>query len=120
MRRLSLRISLAVVVATLPGLLSCGHTSMTPAPTRAPQTVAGPPARRVPPPRDSMAKLRAVYVAAVMKEIAGRENQPAEVVFKNVQVLKGMTAGDLVKKMNDDYAVSLSWNCTNCHRLAAQ
>jgi hypothetical protein len=55
-----------------------------------------------------------------MKDIAGRENQPAEVVFKNVQVLKGMTAEALVHKMNDDYAAALSWNCTNCHRLAAQ
>jgi hypothetical protein len=67
-----------------------------------------------------MAKLRAVYIAAVMKDIAGRENEPAEVVFKNVQVLKGMTAAALVKKMNDDYATAMSWNCTNCHRLAAQ
>jgi hypothetical protein len=67
-----------------------------------------------------MAKLRAVYVAAVMKEIAGRENQPAEVVFKNVQVLKGITAEQLVHTMNDEYATAMSWNCTNCHRLAAQ
>jgi hypothetical protein len=67
-----------------------------------------------------MAKLRAVYYEAVMKQIAGRENEPAEAVFKNIQVLKGMTAAALVKKMNDEYATALSWNCTNCHRLAAQ
>ena len=78
------------------------------------------PARRVPPSRDSLAKLRAVYVAQVMAQIAGRENQPAEQVFKNVQVLKGITAAELVQKMDKDYATAMSWNCTNCHRLAPQ
>ena len=78
------------------------------------------PARRVPPSRDSLTKLRAVYVAQVMAQIAGREHQPAEQVFKNVQVLKGITAAELVQKMDKDYATAMSWNCTNCHRLAPQ
>ena len=55
-----------------------------------------------------------------MAQIAGRENQPAEQVFKNVQVLKGITAAELVHKMDKDYATAMSWNCTNCHRLAPQ
>jgi hypothetical protein len=55
-----------------------------------------------------------------MQEIAGRENEPAEQVFKNVQVLKGITAAELVHKMDADYATAMSWNCTNCHRLAPQ
>ena len=96
-------------------------TTATPAPTAAPngQPVAGP-ARRVPPPRDSLVKLRAVYIAQVMAQISGRENQPAEQVFKNVQVLKGITAAELVQKMDKDYATAMSWNCTNCHRFAPQ
>ena len=117
---------IAGLAATTGMVLSCTH-SQAPSGAATPQTAntnaapaPAPGGRRPPPPRDSMAKLRAVYVAAVMKDIAGRENEPAEVVFKNVQVLKGMTAAALVKKMNDDYAVALSWNCTNCHRLAAQ
>jgi hypothetical protein len=76
--------------------------------------------RRVPPSRDSLAKLRANYVAQVMQKIAGRENQPAEQVFENVQVLKGLTAAELVHKMDKDYGEALSWNCTNCHRFANQ
>jgi hypothetical protein len=67
-----------------------------------------------------MTKLRAAYVSQVMKQIAGRENEPAEVVFKNVQVLKGISAAALVRKMDEDYGVAMSWNCTNCHRLAPQ
>ena len=55
-----------------------------------------------------------------MKSIAGHENEPADQVFKNVQVLKGITAAQLVHKMDKDYAEALSWNCTNCHRLAPQ
>src|SRR5262249_54036804 len=80
----------------------------------------GGPARRVPLSRDSLAKLRANYVAQVMSSIAGRENQPAEQVFKNVQVLKGITAEQLVHLMDKQYGEALSWNCTNCHRLAPQ
>ena len=107
--------------------LSCSKPAASPSPAPAP-TSATPAAsnaapgggRRMPPPRDSMAKLRAVYVAQIMQQIAGRENEPAERVFKNVQVLKGLTAAELVHKMDDDYGVALSWNCTNCHRLAAQ
>ena len=101
-------------------------TGVASAPTTAPGQPGQPggapagPARRVPPSRDSLAKLRAVYVAQVMQSIAGREDQPAEQVFKNVQVLKGITAAELVRKMNDDYATAMSWNCTNCHRLAPQ
>jgi hypothetical protein len=81
---------------------------------------AAPLGRRVPPPRDSLTKLRASYVATVMASIAGRENEPAEQVFKNVQVLKGITAAQLVHTMDTVYARALSWNCTNCHRLAPQ
>jgi hypothetical protein len=78
------------------------------------------PPRRIPPSRDSLAKLRAGYISKVMQEIAGREDQPAEQVFKNIKVLKGITAAQLVTKMDKDYAQALSWNCTNCHRLANQ
>jgi hypothetical protein len=106
--------------------MSCSKPSPspTPTPTSASPAAARPaatgPARRVPPSRDSTAKLRAVYVAQIMQQIAGRENEPAERVFKNIQVLKGISAAELVQKMDQDYGVALSWNCTNCHRLAAQ
>lgn len=94
-------------------------TSSNPAPANQPAVTTLPP-RRLPPSRDSAAKLRAAYVTQVMASIAGRENQPAEQVFKNVQVLKGITAAQLVRKMDEEYGKSMSWNCTNCHRLAPQ
>jgi hypothetical protein len=112
-------------------VLSCTRTPSTSSPTptsgvatTAPaseRAVAQPGAvRRIPPSRDSLAKLRANYVTQVMQKIAGRENQPAEQVFENVQVLKGLTAAELVHKMDKDYGEALGWNCTNCHRFANQ
>ena len=109
--------------------LSCTRAPATPGPVTSPRPVSTQPGaanqpiaagRRVPPSRDSLVKLRAVYVAQIMQKIAGRENQPAEQVFENVQVLKGITAAELVRKMDKDYGEALSWNCTNCHRFAPQ
>jgi hypothetical protein len=97
-----------------------GSASAGPPQAGAPGGIVTLPPRRVPPSRDSLVKLRAAYVAQVMRDIAGREKEPAEQVFKNVQVLKGITAEELVQKMDKEYATALSWNCTNCHRLANQ
>jgi hypothetical protein len=116
------------VLCTTVATLSCTRTPppSSPAPGAGPAAVAATgqpplaPVRRPPPSRDSLVKLRAVYVAKVMADIAGRENQPAEQVFKNIQVLKGITAVQLVEKMDKEYATAMSWNCTNCHRLAPQ
>ena len=119
-----------LIVGSALAVLSCTRAPATPAPspgatpTSARTAAQGPGAagvrRPAPPSRDSLVKLRAVYVAQVMSRIAGRENQPAEQVFKNVQVLKGITAAELVQKMDKEYSVALSWNCSNCHRFAAQ
>ena len=49
------------------------------------------------------------------KTIAGQENKPAEEVFKNIQMLKGMPAGRLLRVMELGYARSLGVNCTHCH-----
>ena len=99
---------------------SSGSSATSTANTTGANAPAVVPPRRIPPSRDSLTKLRAGYIAKVMQEIAGRENQPAEQVFKNIKVLKGITAAQLVTKMDKDYAEALSWNCTNCHRLANQ
>lgn len=124
-RRVLLAAASAIVV------LSCTRAPATPAPSPGAATrpassgadtgqIVTLAPRRVPPSRDSLAKLRAVYVAQITSQIAGHENEPAEQVFKNIQVLKGITAAELVTKMDKDYSTALSWNCTNCHRLANQ
>jgi hypothetical protein len=65
--------------------------------------------------RDSIGTLRAATRAQLMKEIAGRETEPAGTVFKNVQVLKDMPAGRFVVLMDSTWGRSLNRNCTDCH-----
>jgi hypothetical protein len=52
---------------------------------------------------------------AVLEKIAGHENEPAEQVFKNIQSLKGMPAGRLVRVMNMGYSHALGVGCLHCH-----
>ena len=54
-------------------------------------------------------------LAELRKKIAGRENEPAELVFKNIQFLKGVPAGRLLAVMRLGYSRSLGVNCTHCH-----
>lgn len=50
-----------------------------------------------------------------MRTIAGRENQPAGTVFKNVKLLKDMPAGEFLKNMDVNYGRGLGMGCGNCH-----
>ena len=56
---------------------------------------------------DALVKLR--------EQIKGREIEPAEKIFKNIQTLKGVPAGNLLKIMEFGYSRSLGVNCTHCH-----
>src|ERR1700741_1571293 len=58
---------------------------------------------------------QAAALENLRKTIAGQENKPAEAVFKNIQMLKGMPAGRLLRVMELGYARSLGVNCTHCH-----
>src|SRR5439155_20526864 len=77
---------------------------------RGPLTVS---ARRV---RDSLTAARRDSGAAmVLRSIAGRENQPAESVFKNIKIFKGVPASRLVNIMNMGFGRSLGVSCGFCH-----
>jgi hypothetical protein len=54
-------------------------------------------------------------VAELSKQIAGKEDQPAEAVFKNIKILNGVPAGKLLKIMQIGYSWSLGVSCTHCH-----
>ena len=66
-------------------------------------------------PPDSMAPARDSLMKLVMEKIAGRENAPAESVFKNIQVLKGLPAANAVRIMNYGFGRSLGVGCFFCH-----
>lgn len=54
-------------------------------------------------------------VAALSKQIAGKEEQSAETVFKNLKVLNKVPAGRLLLIMQHGYSKSLGVTCAHCH-----
>src|SRR5690349_3908735 len=54
-------------------------------------------------------------VADLAKQIAGKEKQPSEAVFKNVKILTGIPAGNLLKIMQIGFSRSLGTSCAHCH-----
>ena len=58
---------------------------------------------------------QAEAIAKLKAQIKGKEQEPAEKVFKNIQSLKGVPAGRLLAIMEFGYARSLGVNCTHCH-----
>ena len=77
---------------------------------------ANPPAMRAAmAPPDSFAAERDSLMNDVLEKIAGRENAPAESVFKNIRLLKGVPAGRLPRIMNFGFGRSLGVRCRHCH-----
>ena len=109
---------LAYACATTPA------TNPSPSPNTQPvaQGQAGPGGQRVPL-TDSARRVRDSVTAArrdsgaagVLRSIAGRENMPAESVFKNIKILKGVPAARLVNIMNNGFGRSLGVSCGFCH-----
>ena len=60
---------------------------------------------------------QAAAIAKLREQIKGHEQEPAEKVFKNLQlpVLKAMPAARILGVMEFGYARSLGVNCTHCH-----
>ncbi len=58
---------------------------------------------------------KAAALAKIREAIKGRENEPAEKVFKNIQTLKGVPAARLLGIMDFGYSRSLGVDCTHCH-----
>lgn len=65
--------------------------------------------------RDSIAAVRAETVKQLMAQIAGKEDQPAGEVFKNVQLMKTIPAGMLLKAMDEGIGRGLGRGCNDCH-----
>jgi len=107
--------TLALAVSLAGGTLALATLAQAPA-QQAPAQQAPPPqgaAPRpgLPPPSPEMQQ----FIADVRKQIAGKENQPAGEVFKNLQVLKDMPANRILPIMRVAYAGSLGVECTHCH-----
>ena len=84
--------------------LSHSQSGQAPAPAPQPSHDPGRPAATAEQPRPN--RLREL--------IKGRENDPAETVFKNIQLLKGVPAGRFLDAM-EGFGQSLGANCRKCH-----
>ncbi|MFL5558927.1 MAG: c-type cytochrome [Gemmatimonadaceae bacterium] len=120
--------AIAVVSSIVILVYACATTPTTtttttnPSPGAATQGAAAPTGQRAPLTdsarrvRDSTTAARRDSAAAmILRSIAGRENQPAESVFKNIKILKGIPAGRLVNIMNMGFGRSLGVGCGFCH-----
>jgi hypothetical protein len=58
---------------------------------------------------------REAAVAKIQESIKGREEEPAEKVFKNIQIFKGVPAGRIVRIMGGGFSRALGVDCTHCH-----
>ena len=88
-------------------------------PTPAPTSPATPTPPAPPAPAaalvDSFAFERDSLMREVLERIKGREQAPAESVFKNIRILKGTPAGRLPRIMNMGFGRSLGVGCKHCH-----
>ena len=64
---------------------------------------------------DSIAAQRTVWTKEVMASIAGKENEPAEKVFKNIQLMKSIPAGQFVTAMDQGIGKGTGKGCNDCH-----
>jgi hypothetical protein len=64
---------------------------------------------------DTLARLRRARVNQILATIAGRENQPAGTVFRNVQLSRDMPARAFLDMMDSTYGRALGLSCTGCH-----
>jgi hypothetical protein len=86
------------------------QSQSTPQPQASPQATATPAV-----PLSPTQEINNRFVKQISESIAGRENLPAEQVFKNIQHLKGVPAGRLLRIMNGGYSRALGVACTHCH-----
>lgn len=56
-------------------------------------------------------------VEALHKSIEGKENEPSEKVFKNIQSFKGVPAGRLLGAMEKGFSPALGVSCKHCHDI---
>ncbi len=115
---LTLVIILASGCAALPQTAAHGEPAQAAA---SPQAAAPAPGASVAPSPPALVnpnqKANDREMAAILKDIAGHEKEPAEKVFRNIQLprLKSMPADRLLRVMDLGYSRALGVACAHCH-----
>jgi hypothetical protein len=104
----------SLLVAAFVGAAWAGSTVRAPPPDTRASASRG---NGAPQPTPSRQEINDRYVAQVTAAIAGREQQPAGRVFKNIRfaLFKKIPAVDLLDIMNSGYSKALGVDCTHCH-----
>ena len=68
--------------------------------------------------QDSLELDRMKYVNLIREQIKGKENLPADSVYKNLKIFNRMPAGRLLAVMNIGYSKSLGVSCGHCHNTS--
>ncbi len=102
MRKIATGVSLGLLLL---GVVSFNSRAQAPAPSSEPQAESP----------ESSKQSKQEKVAEIKKQIAGKENQSAETVFKNIQLFRGMAAGRLLMVMQIGFSNSLGVSCSHCH-----
>jgi len=63
----------------------------------------------------SFAQEEDAVVRELEKSIAGKEQEPAEKVFKNIKIMRGIPAGRVLRIMERGFAPALGVGCEYCH-----
>jgi hypothetical protein len=106
-----MRSTLSVASVISLTLVACTQAppSSTPVPVQATAATLAPASN------DSLVKDRTQHANEVLASIVGKEELPAEQVYKNIQLFKGLPAGRLVAIMNRGFSNSLGVSCSHCH-----
>ena len=86
----------------------------TDAPT-APTAPTSPTGQQAPAPPPGAPQGEPPFIAAIREQIKGKEDLPAEQVFENIQVMKGITAGQVIPIMMEGFNKNLGVRCNHCH-----
>jgi hypothetical protein len=104
----------ATIVGGMVMLLAVGACAR-PMAREAENTLPAEAATPIPAPTDTLAASRDAAMQEVLRRIAGREREPAESVFTNIRMLRGVPAGRIPRMMNLGFARSLGVGCDHCH-----
>lgn len=80
-----------------------------------PATMVSPTAPEAQQAQDTLQPRRDSAIAAIRRQIAGKEELPASEVFTNMKLLGDMPAGRLLNIMNGGYSRNLGVTCDYCH-----
>lgn len=92
---------LGLALIALSGAIGCSPQKQTAEPQPAPAAEAS---RETP-----------AFIQAIGEKVRGREELPAEEVFEDIQILKGIPAGRVLPIMRMAFSQSLGVRCNHCH-----